>query len=200
MASDFLTRLAVHRIRAISLEEKLTLLSRLQSPSDVASLTLEGLHRLIGRRTRIRSWRPSDWLREAETDRKGLTAGDFECTFYDGPGYPPLLREIYDPPFVLYHRGKLQEAGRETIAVVGTRRPSGAGRKAAFEFGLDAGRRGGGRRLGPRDGNRRCGPSRKRRGGGQIGCGAGMRHRPDLSSIQQCGGIPDFGGRRVYPR
>jgi DNA processing protein len=35
--------------------------------------------------------------------------------------YPPLLREIYDPPIVLYVKGALQPADRAGIAVVGSR-------------------------------------------------------------------------------
>jgi DNA processing protein len=35
--------------------------------------------------------------------------------------YPPLLREIYDPPVVLYVKGELQSRDRAGIAVVGSR-------------------------------------------------------------------------------
>src|SRR5262245_36122670 len=36
--------------------------------------------------------------------------------------YPPLLREIFDPPIVLYLRGKKWDADLPQLAVVGTRR------------------------------------------------------------------------------
>ncbi|MBL7114883.1 MAG: DNA-protecting protein DprA [Kiritimatiellae bacterium] len=42
--------------------------------------------------------------------------------------YPPLLREIHDPPLALYVRGKLESRDRHSVAVVGTRRPSLYGR------------------------------------------------------------------------
>jgi len=38
--------------------------------------------------------------------------------------YPPLLREIHDPPTVLYVWGKLEPRDRHAIGVVGTRKPS----------------------------------------------------------------------------
>src|SRR5262245_12134812 len=41
------------------------------------------------------------------------------------PAYPPLLREIFDPPIVLYLRGKKWDATLPQVAVVGTRRPTG---------------------------------------------------------------------------
>jgi DNA processing protein len=38
--------------------------------------------------------------------------------------YPPLLREIHDPPIVLYMMGTLERRDRQAIGVVGTRKPS----------------------------------------------------------------------------
>lgn len=48
---------------------------------------------------------------------------------YDSPDYPDRLREIYDPPAVLWYRGDVSILGEPGIAVVGTRHPSvyGAG-------------------------------------------------------------------------
>lgn len=44
------------------------------------------------------------------------------CLFTD-ENYPPLLKQIYDPPAILYYRGKLVTEGM-TLAIVGTRRIS----------------------------------------------------------------------------
>lgn len=38
--------------------------------------------------------------------------------------YPSLLKEIADPPKVLYVRGRLELEGRESVAVVGARKPT----------------------------------------------------------------------------
>jgi len=81
-------------------------------------------------------------LETARRDEKGLTRGEFKCTFYGDPEFPPLLREIHDPPLMLFYRGELPDPSMPSIAVVGTRRPTGNGRKAAFRFGLEAGRAG----------------------------------------------------------
>lgn len=40
------------------------------------------------------------------------------------PDYPPCLREIHDPPIVLYCWGTLAERDRHALGVVGTRKPS----------------------------------------------------------------------------
>lgn len=42
----------------------------------------------------------------------------------DEKGYPPLLREIYDPPAVLYIRGSISLDNENCIAIVGARRAS----------------------------------------------------------------------------
>ena len=54
-----------------------------------------------------------------------------------GPDYPPLLRSIYDPPVVLFARGKIELLGRLQLAVVGTRRPTPYGIAAAERLSAD---------------------------------------------------------------
>ena len=55
----------------------------------------------------------------------------------DSPLYPPLLREIYDPPAVLYCRGRLPDPEKPAIALVGTRHPSAAASMQALALGRE---------------------------------------------------------------
>ncbi|MDH3784783.1 MAG: DNA-processing protein DprA [Acidobacteriota bacterium] len=48
----------------------------------------------------------------------------------DSPRYPTLLKEIHDPPFVLWVRGELPVVGPR-VAVVGSRTPTAYGRRVA---------------------------------------------------------------------
>ncbi len=50
---------------------------------------------------------------------------------WESPGYPRLLREIHDPPPVLYVRGTVTEEDAWAVAIVGTRRASTYGREVA---------------------------------------------------------------------
>lgn len=50
------------------------------------------------------------------------------------PRYPPLLAAIDDPPVVLFVRGRLPEANRPCVALVGTRRTSPYGELVAEEL------------------------------------------------------------------
>jgi DNA processing protein len=48
--------------------------------------------------------------------------------------YPPLLREIFAPPPVVYVKGAMSTFGRHAVAIVGTRHPSPYGQRAAAEM------------------------------------------------------------------
>lgn len=55
----------------------------------------------------------------------------------DDPGYPPRLKEIYDPPIVLYVRGDSGILSKPGIAVVGTRHPTPYGSGMAERLACD---------------------------------------------------------------
>ncbi|MDF2724622.1 MAG: DNA-binding protein [Paenibacillus sp.] len=52
------------------------------------------------------------------------------------PHYPTLLREIAQPPWVLYYKGDIRIADRPAIAMVGTRTPTAYGKKVAFDLAV----------------------------------------------------------------
>jgi DNA processing protein len=53
------------------------------------------------------------------------------CTVWGEDDYPEMLSAIYDPPPVLYFKGALDRAPAPAVAVVGTRRPTDYGLRAA---------------------------------------------------------------------
>lgn len=56
--------------------------------------------------------------------------------------YPPYLREISDPPVVLYYGGGLDVLRLPAVAIVGTRKPTPYGRAAAERLAADLASRG----------------------------------------------------------
>ncbi|HOK56170.1 MAG TPA: DNA-processing protein DprA [bacterium] len=54
----------------------------------------------------------------------------------DDKNYPSLLKEIYDPPFLIYFKGKL-DLNAPSISIVGTRNPSVYGLKMAEKFAFE---------------------------------------------------------------
>jgi DNA processing protein len=56
--------------------------------------------------------------------------------------YPPRLKEIYDPPVVLYVRGNIELLPQPGIAMVGTRHPTPYGLGMAERLGFDLAKQG----------------------------------------------------------
>ncbi|NNM58999.1 MAG: DNA-protecting protein DprA [Legionellales bacterium] len=53
---------------------------------------------------------------------------------FNDPDYPPLLKEIPDPPLLLYGIGQKELLFTPQIAIVGTRKPTANGRETARQF------------------------------------------------------------------
>lgn len=65
---------------------------------------------------------------------------DIKCVTLEDEEYPQALKEIFDPPFMLYVRGSLSALNMDLISIVGTRKPSLRGYHSAFKVGMDLGR------------------------------------------------------------
>lgn len=78
-------------------------------------------------------------FKAADREIKAVEKSSVKFISIFSPLYPPLLKEIYDPPFILFYRGLLPESYDKTIGVVGTRYPSGAALTAAFDIGFGLG-------------------------------------------------------------
>ncbi|QLZ67957.1 DNA-protecting protein DprA [Legionella sp. PC1000] len=61
-------------------------------------------------------------------------ADDHHILTWDSPEYPSLLKEITDPPIVLYAKGQLSCLKQPTLAVVGSRNPTVTGSENARQF------------------------------------------------------------------
>lgn len=82
----------------------------------------------------------SNWPRSVNLDQELSHIESFGCrvlTWADEE-FPPLLREIYDPPIVLYIRGELLPRDKNAIAMVGSRQTTHYGiettRKLAYQL------------------------------------------------------------------
>jgi len=71
---------------------------------------------------------------ELEREMEKLHRVEARVLTLEDPGYPRQLRNIADPPPVLYLKGDLSPSDDPAIAIVGTRRPTVYGRQAAEVF------------------------------------------------------------------
>jgi len=80
---------------------------------------------------------------ELAHDEHGRAAQSNICLLcIDDPGYPAQLKQIYDPPIVLYVRGNAQLISQPGLAVVGTRHPTLYGLGMAERLACDLAARG----------------------------------------------------------
>jgi DNA processing protein len=118
------------------------LLREFGSPEAIfaASLTLLEAQRLPAAVAQaIHSRSPlSDAARELAT----VEASRCRLLTWDEPEYPARLREIYDPPPLLYVLGNAQLLSRHIVSIVGARRPTPYGNQMAERLGRDLAQRG----------------------------------------------------------
>ncbi|MDD5627084.1 MAG: DNA-processing protein DprA [Patescibacteria group bacterium] len=69
-----------------------------------------------------------------ETEWQKLTAQGIQAITIQDKDYPPLLKETYDPPAILYLRGQITNPNDTSLSVVGTRKPTSYGREVAFQL------------------------------------------------------------------
>jgi DNA processing protein len=103
----------------------LTALEGLRLPAEAAQFIFDGK----ARRAAEEEW--------ARVTAQGGTIVSFSCA-----EYPEQLREIYDPPPVLWVRGNVKLLSRPSIAVVGTRHPTPYGTGVAEMLARDLAARG----------------------------------------------------------
>ena len=75
--------------------------------------------------------------RLVEADLRWQEAEHHYLLTWEDPEYPALLREIHDPPVVLYAIGDLTCFQQPTVAMVGTRKPSVTGSETAWRFAFE---------------------------------------------------------------
>jgi DNA processing protein len=81
-------------------------------------------------------------LELAQEESAKVMAARVHVVSLDDPAYPPRLRQIYDPPLVLYVRGDVNVLSQPGIAVVGTRHPTPYGSGMAERLAIDLAARG----------------------------------------------------------
>jgi DNA processing protein len=74
---------------------------------------------------------------DANAEVEKAKAIQAEIVSYFDPRYPQRLKEIIDPPILMYARGRVELLNSHSIAVVGTRRPTPYGRAVAHKLGRE---------------------------------------------------------------
>ncbi|MGB0152729.1 MAG: DNA-processing protein DprA [Verrucomicrobiales bacterium] len=119
------------------------LLEAFSQPQDILSTSEKDLQQIpgIGREMArsIRDW--ENLIDLAEEQRRMADHGITTITLEDSH-YPPALREIHDPPFLLYVKGQIEPCDAAAVGVVGSRRMTHYGREQARKLSFQLARAG----------------------------------------------------------
>ena len=77
---------------------------------------------------------------DPDAEMEGVERLGIRAINWNDASYPPRLKEIYDPPPVLYIRGSLVDEDQRSVAVVGTRKATAYGREVAYRMASDLAR------------------------------------------------------------
>ena len=79
----------------------------------------------------------ANWEKAVDLAGELKRIADFGChvVTQSDPEYPPSLREIYDPPVVLYVKGTLTDRDKNAVAMVGSRQTTHYGIETARKLG-----------------------------------------------------------------
>ena len=131
--------LSVARIPFLDFNQKIKLLKNLDNPQSLVLQSIEDIYKLSQcQKVKRPFWNGSDNLRMAKAEAFQCKRLGIKILLYDNPLYPEALKQIADPPFLLFVRGNENLLSGRCLSVVGTRRLSTAGREAAKSFSYDA--------------------------------------------------------------
>ena len=133
-----LLALSVGSIPSLKYAERVSLLENLKGVDEFRSLKPIDLASLFHRVPRNTIWDPGSLLEGAEKIASSMAKKGVLLLTPLESLYPPQLKEIFDPPFLIFYRGPLPTWNETFLAVVGTRKPTIQGRKAAYTLAKEA--------------------------------------------------------------
>jgi DNA processing protein len=134
--------LALRMVPGLGTRRTVQLLDRLRSPQAVFRATATELEGAGLTGAVARSIASGISFEEAAGQQQKLRESGAQLITLGDARYPEALRKIYDPPPVLFARGRVELLSSVCIGVVGTRRPTPYGVAAAERLSADLARAG----------------------------------------------------------
>lgn len=122
--------LALHRVSGISACIKHQLIHYFKTAKHVMSACDHDLRQAGLSQKVLKNFHDPDW-QGVEKDLAWLQHSGNSILVYRDTEFPPLLKEIYDPPYLLFIKGDASLLRRMQISMVGSRRPTAAGKQIA---------------------------------------------------------------------
>lgn len=117
--------------------EKERLFNKLDNSESLTVLSIEDISRFLERPVRTSAWNPRGLEKNLDTGLQLMERYRINMVTVLSPEYPPVLRELHEPPFTVFWRGVLPDPECPAVAIVGTRMPSGNGALCAERLGRE---------------------------------------------------------------
>lgn len=135
---ELIKRLMLADASFLTFREKTVLEKNLDSPDALAIMSIDDISSMVKRTFGKAHWDAGYSLDQAAKNSIILEKLGINFAFYDSEDYPAMFKEMTDPPYAVFYRGDIKCLKNSIVSVVGTRRATNDGRKAAFDFGKDA--------------------------------------------------------------
>lgn len=136
--------IALSSITFLSLKEKLLVKRALsqKSAEALASFSKADLSHIVGRAIKTNAWNGEETVRYAQRAAAVMQAQHIGIVCFEDETFPPLLKEMFDPPYALFYRGNVAALLQPCVSVVGTRRVCADCAEATIAFASSAVREG----------------------------------------------------------
>tara|TARA_B100000927_G_scaffold88917_2_gene71867 strand:- start:8362 stop:9480 length:1119 start_codon:yes stop_codon:yes gene_type:complete len=119
------------------------LLKVFKEPAEILETSEKNLQQVAGIGAEIaRSIRSWETLVDLAEEKRRIAEHEISLITLEDDEYPTALREIHDPPFLLYLRGNLEPNDAAAIGIVGSRRMTHYGREQARKLSFQLARAG----------------------------------------------------------
>ena len=134
---NLLLQLGIARVGFLSTEDKLKLENNLDNVATLALLSIDEISFIVGRVVNTKEWPIENFEQLVLRDYSLMNTYKIEFIHCKDINYPVMLTQVYDCPYALFARGNSAILNSPSVAIVGTRKASMSGLKAAFNFSKD---------------------------------------------------------------
>ncbi|MDR0465541.1 MAG: DNA-processing protein DprA [Treponema sp.] len=131
----------IYLLPGIKLAEKIKLLQCFESEDDLFIQSKKDIEIILNRPIKT-FWDLSEIREKAGHIDTTCAMRSIKWVSWNSCEYPPLLREAFDPPSVIFYRGRLPDPEKPLLGMVGTRKPSRDASEQAYKIADNIGKAG----------------------------------------------------------
>jgi len=133
--------LIISLLPGINMSDRIKLIQTVNHEEELYLYTKRQIEELLNREIK-KYWEINDIRDRADRIDTMCKMRSVKWVSWADIDYPPLLREIYDPPTVIYFKGSLPNPEKPLLGMVGTRKPSPEAVSQAYKLAFGAGKEG----------------------------------------------------------